>query len=152
MDELVRVLASFGKPATPIETVARIGSLDVSTSNVALGDGAPDALGDLERLLRRRLGQEDAELLAAEARRHVVVAQLGAEDLGDALQHRVAGEVAVGVVDVAQQVEVGHDQRQRPVEPLRAAELLGQRRGEVAGVEEARLRVDARLRLELRHR
>ena len=25
---------SFGKPATPIETVARIGSLEVSTSNV----------------------------------------------------------------------------------------------------------------------
>ena len=27
-------VASFGKPATPIETVARIGSLDVSTSKV----------------------------------------------------------------------------------------------------------------------
>ena len=26
-------VASFGKPATPIETVTRIGSLDVSTSN-----------------------------------------------------------------------------------------------------------------------
>ena len=117
-----------------------------------LRDRAADPLGDLERLLRRRLRQQDRELLAAEAGRNVVVAQLGAEDLGDALQHRVAGEVAVGVVDLAQQVEVGHDQRQRPLEALCAAELLRQRRGEVARVEEAGLGVDARLGLQLRHR
>ena len=78
--------------------------------------------------------------------------QLGAEDLGDALQHRVAGEVAVGVVDLAQQVEVGHDQRHRPLEALGAPELLRQRRREVARVEEAGLGVDARLGLQLRHR
>ena len=115
-------------------------------------DGAPDPLGDLERLLGRRLRQQDRELFAAEARRHVVVAQLGPEHLCDALEHRVARQVPVGVVDLAEEVEVGHDQRQRPLEPLRAAELFRQRRGEVARVEEAGLRVDARLRLELRHR
>src|SRR6266508_996434 len=60
----------------------------------------------------------------------------------------VAGEVAVGVVDVAQEVEVGHDQRQGAFEALGAAELLVQRRGEVAGVEEAGLGVDARLGLQ----
>ena len=117
-----------------------------------LRDRPADPLGDLERLLRRCLGQEDRELLAAEPGRHVVVPQLGAEDLGDALQHRVAGEMAVGVVDLAEQVEVGHDQRQRALEALCAAELLRQRRSEVAGVEEAGLRVDARLGLQLRHR
>ena len=73
--------ASIGNAATPIETVARIGSLEVSTSKLRSRDRAADALGDLERLLRRRLGQQDAELLAAEARRDVVVAQLCAEDL-----------------------------------------------------------------------
>ena len=46
----------------------------------ALGDRAADPLGDLERLLERRLGQEDAELLAAEAGGDVVVAELRAED------------------------------------------------------------------------
>ena len=121
-----------------------------SRPRTRLGDRAADALGDLERLLRRRLGQQDRELLAAEARGHVVVAQLGAEDLRDAPQHRVAREVAVRVVDVAQEIEVGHDQRHRPVEALRAGELLGQRGREVARVEEAGLRVDARLLLELR--
>ena len=78
------------------------------------------------------------------------MAELGTEDLGDPLQHGVPGQVAVAVVDVAEQVEVGHDQRQRPLEALRAAELVGQGGREVPGVEEAGLRVDAGLGLELR--
>jgi hypothetical protein len=113
-----------------------------------LRHGLADPLGNLERLLRRRLREQDRELLAAEAGGHVVVAQLRAEDLGDALQHRVAGEVAVRVVDVAEQVEVGHDQRHRPAEPLCPTELLCKRRREVARVEEARLRIDAGLGLQ----
>ena len=117
----------------------------------AVGDRATNPLGDLERLLGRRLGQEDRELLTAEPRRHVVVAQLRSEHLRDSLEHGVAGEVAVGVVDVAEQVEVGHDQRQRTLEPLRATELLGEGRGEVTGVEEAGFRIDTRLRLQLRN-
>ena len=66
------------------------------------------------------------------------------------LQDGVAGEVAVRVVDLAQQVEVGHDHRQRRARALRPVELLAERAGEVARVEEARLRVDARLLLERR--
>ncbi len=113
-----------------------------------LGDGAPDALGDVERLLRPRIRQEDGELLPAEARRDVRVAQVAVEDVCDALQHRVARQVPVGVVDVPEQVEVGHDHRQRRARPLRATELLPQRTGEMAGVEEAGLGIDARLLLE----
>ena len=60
--------------------------------------------------------------------------------------------MAVGVVDVTKEVEVGHDQRQRAVEPDGAAELLRQRRGEVARVEKAGLRIDAGLLLERGHR
>ena len=107
--------------------MARIGSLEVSTSNSALCDRAANALGDLHGLLGWRLRQEDRELLAAEAGRHVEVAQLRAKDLCDPLQDGVACEVAVGVVDLAEQVEVGHDQRQRPLEPLCAAKLLRER-------------------------
>ena len=54
----------------------------------ALGDLLADALRDLERLLGARLGEKDAELLSAEARRDVVVAQMRAEDVGDALRAR----------------------------------------------------------------
>ena len=117
----------------------------------ALRDRAADPLGDLERLLGWCLGEQNGELLPAEARRDVVVAQLRTEDLSDPFQDGITGEVAVRVVDVAEQIEVGHDQRHRPLEALGAADLLRQCRGEVAGVEEARLRVDARLRLQCRH-
>ncbi len=119
---------------------------------VTLGDGTANPLCDLERLLGGRLGQQDRELLAAEARRDVVVAQLGAEDLCDPLQDRVSRQVAVVVVDVAKQVEVGHDQRQRPLEALCPAEFLLEGQREVARVEEAGLRIDARLGLQRRHR
>src|SRR5439155_3531697 len=88
---------------------------------------------------------------SAEAGRYVVVAQLRPERLRDALEYGVACEVGVGVVDVAQEVEVGHDQRQRPFEPLRTGKLLCERRGEVARVEETGLGVDARLLLQRGH-
>src|SRR5207253_2325725 len=95
---------------------------------------------------------EDRELFASEPRGDVVLAKLALEDLSDALKHGIAGQVTVGVVHVAKQVEVGHDQRQRALEPRRARELLGERRCEVPRIEEARLRVDSRLLLELRDR
>src|SRR5919108_2775718 len=41
---------------------------------------AAEPVGNLERLLRRRLRKQDRELLAAEARGDVVVAELRAED------------------------------------------------------------------------
>ena len=63
--------------------------------DIAGGHGAADPLGDLRRLLDAGLGQENRELLAAEAGGHVVVAQLVAEHLRDLLEHRVTGEVPV---------------------------------------------------------
>ena len=86
VDQLVGVGAVARETdAMPIETVARIGSLEVSTSYAPLGGRLADPLGDLERLLGRRLRQENRELLAAEPRRDVVVPQLEPEHLGDAL-------------------------------------------------------------------
>ena len=95
MDQLVRIGAVLREAGDAdrdgrADRLAR--GLDVER---ALGDRAADPLRDLECLLGRRLRQEDRELLAAEARRHVVVAELGAEDLCDPLQHGVACEVAV---------------------------------------------------------
>ena len=113
-----------------------------------VGDGAADPLGDVEGLLRGRLREHDRELLAAEARGDVGVAELALEDAGDPVQDRVARQVPVGVVDLAQQIEVGHDHRQGRARALRAIELFPERGGEVARVEEPRLRVDARLLLQ----
>ena len=140
VDQLVRVEAVL-REARDAERHRRADRLRRGLDlELPLRNGAADPLGDLHRLLGRRLRQQDRELLAAEARRHVVVAQLLAEDLGDAFQHCVAGEVAVAVVDVAQQVEVGHDQRHRPFEARGARDLGGERRREVARVVEAGLR------------
>jgi hypothetical protein len=102
-----------------METVAWIGSLDVSTSNLRSAS-ARRIRSAISSACSGRLGEQDRELLAAEARRHVVVAQLLAEDICNPAQDRVAREMAEVVVDVAQQVEVGHHHRQRPVETLRA--------------------------------
>ena len=150
VDELVRVDAVL-RERCDTERHGRADRLGCGLDlELALGDRTADALRDLHRLLGRGLRQEDRELLAAEAGRHVVVAQLLAEDLRDALQHGVTGKMAVAVVDVAQEVEVGHDQRHRALEATRARDLRGERRREVARVVEAGLRVDARLCLELR--
>ena len=151
VDELVRV-ESVLREAGNAERHGRADRLGRRFDlELALGDGATDSLRDLQRLLRRRFRQEDRELLPAEASRNVVVPELRAEDLGDALQHRVAGEMAVAVVDVSQQVEVGHDQRHRPLEARRARDLPGKHRREVPRVVEARLGVDTGLRLQLGH-
>ncbi|MBA3348591.1 MAG: hypothetical protein H0T13_08540 [Actinobacteria bacterium] len=99
MDECVRVLGVL-RIAGDADRDGRADRLAGGLHLVqTLGHAAAAPFGDLERLLGRRLRLEDPELLAAEAGRHVVVAQLAAEDLGDALQQRVAGEMAVAVVD-----------------------------------------------------
>ena len=152
MDELVRVLAvtwvrGDADRDRRADRLAR--GLDVDG---AIRDLAADPLGDLECLLGARLRQQDAELFASEPRRDVVVPEVRPEDLGEAFQDGIAREMAVRVVDVAQEVEVGHDQRERTVEALRAHDLLVERDPEVARVEEPGFRIDTCLGLELRHR
>ena len=151
VDQLVRIGAVLREPGDAdrhrcADRLARC--LDVEG---ALGDRAADSLGDLERLVGGRLGQQDRKLLPTEPGRHVVMTELRAEHFRDSLQDGVAGEVAVRVVDVAEEVEVGHDQRQRALEPLGAPELFSQGRREVARVEQARLGIDAGLGLQLRN-
>jgi hypothetical protein len=148
VDELVGVGAVLREASDSdrdgcVDRLAR--RLDVER---ARRDCPANALGDLERLFRRRLRQEDRELFPTEPSRHVVVAQLGAEGFCDPLEHGVACQVTVGVVDVSQEVEVGHDQRHRALEATGTADLLGQRGGEVPRVEETRLRIDAGLGLQ----
>ena len=151
MQQLVRILAvvrEAGDAHRDGHPDRLVGRFDVEP---LLGDRAADALGNLERLIEAGLREQDREFLSAEARGDVVVAKLGAEDLGDALEHLVADEMAVRVVDLAQQVEVGDDQRRRPLEALRARQLVRQHDREMPCVEEAGLRVDARLLLEPGH-
>ena len=151
VDQLVRieaVLREAGDPKRHRRADGLGGRLDLE---LALCNLAPDPLRNLHRLLRRGLRQQDRELLTAEARRHVVMPQLFVEDLGDPLEDSVAGEVAVAVVDVAQQIEVGHDQRHRAIEARCTRNLGGECCREVARVVKAGLGVDACLGLQLRN-
>ena len=88
VDQLVRVLAvaRIGGDADRDRRADRLARrLDVER---AIGDLAADPLGDLHRLLGARLRQQDAELLAAEPRRDVVVPEVHPEHLGEALEIR----------------------------------------------------------------
>ena len=113
-----------------------------SASRVVSSTSGAHALGDDERALEVGLRQEDAELVPAEARRHVVLAGRLLERLGDPDQRPVARDVAVGGVDVPEVVDIDHEERHRPVETARATELLAERRLEVPEVVEAGLRLD----------
>ena len=74
-------------------------------------DGLAKALGYRGRVILARRRQQHDELLAAEATASV---SLGAttKSLRDAADDGIAREMPVDVVDVAQKVEVGDDQRQ----------------------------------------
>ena len=102
-----------------------------------LGDLRADPLGDL---LGRRLAdveQDDGELLAAVAGDDVVGAPPVLQDLGDAAQGVVAGQVAVAVVVALEVIDVDHQDRQRQPGPVAALHLQRQPLAEVAVVVEA---------------
>ena len=91
-------------------------------------------------------GHQDGELVAAEPRHHLGVVELGRDDAGDGLQHRVSGGVAEQVVDLLEAVEVEAEHRElavarvsRPdlkVEPLAEANPVGEsREGVMVGQE-----------------
>ena len=70
-----------------------------------------ERVAEAARDLEARLGavaaaDEDGELVAAEAREQVLVADLAAEALGDLAQQLVAALVAEDVVDLLEAVEV----------------------------------------------
>src|SRR6516225_3193319 len=72
---------------------------DTELAEVERPDRGPDALPDLEGDLGRRVAEEDHELLAAVAGRHVVLADGRHDGPTDRPQHLVAGRVAERVVE-----------------------------------------------------
>ena len=69
----------------------------------------------------RRLGQEQRELVAAEARHRIPRAETGPEALGDLDEHGIPHVVAQGLVHVLEPVEV--DQQQADARPARSASV-----------------------------
>src|SRR5207248_2834698 len=61
-------------------------------------DAAADPFGDSRRARRHAAWHDDNEFIAPESRAHIEHADGSTQDLGNVLQERVAGEVAVRVV------------------------------------------------------
>ena len=97
------------------------------------------------------LGEDDGELLAAETGRNVEVAHVLADDVADPLQHHIAGQVTVAVVDVPEQIQVGHDQGQGAVKPLGPLELFQELLLEIGRIGQPGLGIGLHLFLQLGH-
>ena len=139
-----------------LERVALAGDLDdadadadaedaVFPDETVLGDRAQDVVRDLARLVERAADQQHAELVAAEARDRVRVAHRLADQRGDLAQHVVAREVAAGVVDGLEAVEVQVAHHVALAAGARDLERLAEAALELAAVDEAGERVVARL-------
>jgi len=99
---------------------------------------AARALGDVQRVLRRGLRQDDRELVAAVARGQVGCPARRAQHLGDRAQDGVPRLVPVRVVDLAKIVDVDHDEREHARGTLGTHHLVLQAQVKGAVIEEPR--------------
>jgi hypothetical protein len=121
LDERLDVLAVLGEGGQPDRAAdLQRGGVDAER----LAQPREHALGD-RRGVRAGLDavQHDAELVAAEARDRVAVAQRHAQPRGDLLEEPVALVVAQGVVDLLEVVEV--HQHHREAGPVAAGDADG---------------------------
>ena len=86
-----------------------------------LGERTAQPLGARDGSIDVGLGQKQRELLAAEPPRDVDVAPVGPDQVGEGLEHLVAGVVAEPIVDQLEVVEVGENDGHRAVQPAARA-------------------------------
>jgi hypothetical protein len=98
-----------------------------SPNGISSCSTAPRALGEDHRAGERRLGQHDGELVAAVAGGAVLAPAVLVQQRGDALQHGVAGEVAVAIVHRLEVVDVEQQHRERVAVAAAACELALER-------------------------
>jgi len=106
-----------------------------------LGDGAQQPFADAHRPFRRRLRQDDGELVAAVAGRHIRRSQRRPDQLGGPRQHAVAEQVTEGVVHELEVVEIDHHHAQWALVALCPDDLLAHPLVQIAVIEEAGERV-----------
>jgi hypothetical protein len=102
----------------------------------------PQPLRDPQRRALVRLGQQDHEFLAAEPASHVVIAHLLAQRGAQRTQHRIPGQVTIGVIDGLEVINVHQGQRQRGMGPDGPGDLRRRLALPGARVKQASLGVD----------
>ena len=113
-------------------------------------DRGAAALGGAHRPREVCAGQDERELVAADAAGELAAARDAAQARADLREHLVAGDVAVRVVQLLEPVEVHDRDGERRALAIRARDLAGQPLLERAAVGEARQRVGRRAPLERR--
>ena len=131
-----RSIGWSGRSATATPTETETAAI-AEPRQVERRDALAHALADLERDRLRRVAQQDDELLAAVARRDVVVADGPDDRTADRLEDVVAGGVPESVVEDLEAVDVDHQHADHvvraPAPGEQAAELV-----EVAAVRAGR--------------
>src|SRR5688572_6193781 len=151
MHEVIRGKSVFRKAGYAEAHCDVDGGLTRRYGEIGRGYGFTQALRYLARLLRSRLRKGKGEFLTPEAPSDIVVRYILAQYRPYAREHSIARKLAVGVVDVSQQVEVSHDEGEWAGEAPGPFYLGLIQRGEVLGVPEARLAVGLCVLFELRH-
>ena len=117
----------------------------VLPDEAVVADGAAHVVRDLPRLLERTADQQHAELVAAEARHGVAVADRIAQQLRHFAQHAVAGEMSARVVHDLEAIEVEIAQHVLAIAAMSALDRLFEAPLEFAAVDEAGERIVRRL-------
>ena len=95
-------------------------------SDAQLADAPADALGDLEGSLRIGVEEQDGELIAAVARRHVAATDRAGQHLADTAQDVVSHLVPETVVEQLEVVDVAEQQGQPALRGQGGVDLLAQ--------------------------
>ena len=120
--------------------LTRVGMLSSALRVNGFAQSGAQLFGDHPAIRRRTPAQNDPEFLATIAAKQVRMADDAAEDAGDMPEHLVAHQVAVGVVDPLEVIEVEHQEAERLAVPSGEGNRmlqLGHQRGVVARARQA---------------
>ena len=96
------------------------------------------------------VGQENGVFFPPKAAGHIFFAHCLHNNLGDPGDHCIPGQMSIGIVDVAQQVQIAHDDRQGLVMMLGMGQFFFKAFLEIAGIPQPCLAVGLALFLQLR--
>ena len=151
MDDLFLGLVKLGSSGHPDAN----GNLDRrdagSDSELGRFDVLADIFGTFIGHFNGGFWHEHGELFAAKSGDYIIIAHRGLQGFGDSKQDFISGQVAVGVIDVTQQIKIGHQYRERTIEALCARQLVLQLVNEIGIIVQAGLGVYLGLALQCRY-
>ncbi len=141
MYQLVETVVALPEGRDP-DADADFDPVAVCCRDLAVGDGASQALGNDPRVLGVGVGQQGDELITTEAYQRVGLSKRAHSASGDRLQHLVPGFVPERVVDLLEEVDVEDQEGERLPVRARFVHHIWCRLDQVAAIEEAGEDVD----------